>query len=84
MKYKFIWPGFGLIFKYWVAWMTFPGDQYKEVEELLDDEGLIWYDGWNATFWWVINHGWYRMNDKLTSTRDVGSYEEPNDFLYKC
>jgi hypothetical protein len=28
-------------------------------------EGLFWYDGYNATFWYMLNWSWYEMNDKL-------------------
>lgn len=30
-----------------------------------DKEGLHYYDGYIATFWYMLNVEWYRMNNKL-------------------
>lgn len=44
-------------------------------------EGLFYYDGWNATFWYLLNVEWYRMQDLQFSFRNCHhKYEELRDF----
>lgn len=67
-----------MIFDYWKHHMECPVEsiewaKYCETDwhteqppyNLRDAEGLFWYDGHNATFWYMLNLEWYRMNDKL-------------------
>jgi len=58
-----------MIFDYWLNWVTVP---HKTTLWSLsgDAEGLFWYDGHNATFWYMLNVSWYAMNDKLYARTD--------------
>ena len=53
-----------MIFDYWLTWVTVPNETTLWALEA-DWEGLFWYDGHNATFWYMLNVSWYAMNDKL-------------------
>jgi len=68
-----------LIFQYWVAWVTTSHSTPNLFDE---DDGLIWYDGWWSTFWYMLNTSWYEMNDKMTSTTgDTRKYHKTMDFF---
>jgi hypothetical protein len=66
-----------MIFDYWKTHMTCPVEsiewaQSREDDWFVDDqygirqaEGLFWYDGYNSTFWYMLNMSWYKMNNKL-------------------
>ena len=46
-------------------------------------EGIQYYDGWNATFWYMLNHEWFLMNNRLTSAMHCTEvYEEPADIYW--
>jgi hypothetical protein len=53
-----------MIFDYWCYWMKIPYDSVLWAKQH-DNEGLFWYDGYNATFFYLLNVEWYRMNNKL-------------------
>lgn len=55
---------FRMIFDYWCIWMTVPVETNLWFLEG-GNESLMWYDGNNASFWYLLNVEWYRMNDKL-------------------
>ena len=53
-----------MIFDYWKIWMNVSVESNIWCNEG-SDEGLMYYDGNLATFWYMLNVEWYRMNDKL-------------------
>jgi len=53
-----------MIFNYWKIHMACPLETISWSQNH-DDEGIFWYDGYNATFWYLLNVEWYRMNNKL-------------------
>lgn len=80
-----------MIFDYWLNWMSLPerdmswvltvvqppaSPSQTEYPFLEDREGLFWYDGHNATFWYMLNVAWYQMNNTLY---DYTSCKEPFD-----
>jgi hypothetical protein len=71
-----------LIFDYWKIWMRVP------VETNIFgsyNEGLSYCDGEWMTFFYALNHEWYKMNNKkfaFTGCDEV--YEEPRDFENMC
>lgn len=69
-----------LIFDYWKIWMTVPEETNVWCHSW-KWEGLTYYDGYWMTFWYALNHEWYKMNDKhLAYTGCDEFYEEPRDF----
>jgi len=66
-----------LIFDYWKNWVSV-GRDTTLFSLSCDREGLFWYDGYNATFWYMLNVSWYEMNDKLYASQGC---EEPFDTL---
>ena len=55
-----------IIFDYWKHWITLPNDpviwsQTGDSPECRD--GLMWHDGYWATFWYMLNLSWFEMND---------------------
>lgn len=67
-----------MIFDYWKVHMECPVESIESAQSCETDwmdksplfdvrqaEGLFWYDGYNATFWYMLNLSWYEMNDKL-------------------
>lgn len=67
-----------IIIEHWKIWMTVP------VETNIFgsyDEGLSYYDGEWMTFFYALNHDWYKMNNKKYAfTGCDEAYEEPRDF----
>ena len=51
-----------MIFDYWKIWMRVPEETNVWGSY---NEGLGFYDGYSATFWYMLNVEWYRMNNKL-------------------
>lgn len=64
-----------MIFDYWLIWMSCPNETITW-GLMVDKEGLCYYDGYNATFWYFLNVEWYRMNNKLFASTDS---KEPFD-----
>lgn len=58
-----------MIADYWHNWVTVSAENTTWAHDN-DYEGLFWYDGHNATFWYMLNLEWYRMNDKLFAASD--------------
>ena len=59
-----------MIFDYWRHWMQVPQstlDWWLSFNSDEEQEGLGWCDGWNASFWYILNASWYQMNDKLSA-----------------
>lgn len=67
-----------MIFDYWKVHMECPVESIEWGQKCEEDwtkdpepfsirqaEGLFWYDGYNATFWYMLNLSWYEMNDRL-------------------
>ena len=74
-----------LIFDYWKIWMTVPEETNLWVQSHSWEgdgwEGLTYYDGYWMTFWYALNHDWYKMNDRqYAHTGCKHPYEEPRDF----
>ena len=65
-----------MIFDYWAIWVT-DSDPTMAWADLNETEGLIYYNGYNATFWYMLNFSWYLMNDKLYAKTGC---KEPFDF----
>lgn len=61
-----------MIFDYWKIWlfnvMGRENDDY--ILYLVENDGLDWYDGHVASFWYMLNLEWFRMNNKLKSHTD--------------
>lgn len=53
-----------MIFNYWAHHMNLNDDDIRRGHSC-NDEGVSWYDGYNATFWYLLNVEWYRMQNKL-------------------
>lgn len=69
-----------IIFAYWTYWMKAPDETVKWALSG-DREGLGFYDWHLMTFWYALNHEWYKMNDKMFSyTGCEDPYVEPRDF----
>jgi hypothetical protein len=69
-----------LIFDYWKHWMSLPTDTVEWAHYADEGDGLTWYDGYWATFWYMLNLTWFEMNDKMTSeTGDTRTYYPPMD-----
>lgn len=72
-----------IIFEYWRHWITLPNDtvmwsQTGDSPECRD--GLMWHDGYWATFWYMLNLSWFKMNDRMTSaTGEERPYYPPED-----
>ena len=69
-----------LIFYNWKIWMTVP-EKTNLWCHSWGWEGLTYYDGYHMSFWYALNHEWYKMNNKkfaFTGCDEV--YEEPRDF----
>jgi hypothetical protein len=65
-----------MIFDYWKIWMSVPVET-NEWCHSWDGEGLTYCDGNVATFWWLLNVEWYRMNDKLYARTDCKESFDP-------
>lgn len=50
-----------MIFDYWKYWMEAPEDSILWGLEA-DTEGLGFYDGYSATFWYLLNVRWYKIS----------------------
>lgn len=72
-----------VIFDYWKHWITLSNDtvmwsQTGDSPECRD--GLMWHDGYWATFWYMLNLSWFEMNDRMTSaTGEKRPYCPPED-----
>jgi hypothetical protein len=64
-----------MIFDYWKIWMSVPVAT-NEWGLSWDGEGLTYCDGNVATFWYLLNVEWYRMQNKLYARTDC---KEPFD-----
>ena len=55
-----------MIFDYWKYHIECPVETHVYFHKNEPDgEGLHYYDGYNASFWYMLNVEWYRMNNKL-------------------
>lgn len=69
-----------MIASYWAHWIQVDGETINWGFDT-DCEGLAYYDGWNATFWYMLNVEWYRMQDRqFAFTGCTERYEELRDF----
>ena len=60
-----------MIFDYWINHMECPTDTIERMDKNApDNEGLFWWDGYNATFWYMLNLEFYRINNKLLARTD--------------
>ena len=66
-----------MIFDYWKFLMSDPQDSV-EWGLKAGEEGLFWYDGNNADFWYLLNVRWYEMNNKLLARTDCKEPYDPN------
>lgn len=72
-----------MICSYWAHHMRYHCDIVSHADSTDNDgvDGLVYYDGWNATFWYLLNVEWYRMQDKqFAYTGCTERYEELRDF----
>lgn len=61
--------------------MVIPGDSSFLKDRGEEGEGLYWHDGYNASFWYLLNVEWYRMqNRQFAKTNCKVPYCEINDF----
>jgi hypothetical protein len=79
-----------MIFDYWKNWQTVPLStieyvheyEYDENSYIGEGEGLLYCDGYNSTFWYLLNVEWYRMNNKqFANMRSKQNYSDPVDLL---
>jgi hypothetical protein len=69
-----------MIFDYWKHWMLLDSEDIDHLNEFCT-EGISYYDGYNATFWYILNISFYEMNDKLyAKTGCTEPYEILGDF----
>jgi hypothetical protein len=69
-----------MIFDYWKHWMPLNDETIAWVHRELP-EGIIYCDGYNATFWYLLNVRWYEMNNKLyAATGSTEPYWVLSDF----
>jgi hypothetical protein len=69
-----------LIFDHWKIWMSVPVKTILWSHQA-DKEGLGFYDWYCMTFWYALNHDWYKMNNKMYAyTGCEDPYVEPSDF----
>ncbi len=69
-----------MIFDYWKHWMILDSEDNDCINKW-DTEGISYYDGYNATFWYILNVEWYRMQNKLYAfTGCKERYEILRDF----
>lgn len=55
-----------MIFDYWINHMECPTHIIENWDKHdPGNEGIFWYDGHNATFWYMLNIEWYRMQNRL-------------------
>ena len=67
-----------LIFEHWKIWMRVPVETNVWSSY---NEGLSYYDGEWMTFFYALNHDWYKMNNKMYAyTGCEDPYVEPRDF----
>ena len=76
-----------IIFEYWKIWMTIPVD--SNLRSLnVKKEGLGYHRAYDQdwgimSFFYALNHEWYKMNNKKYAfTGCDEEYEEPVDFTY--
>ena len=76
-----------MIFDYWKHWMLLDSEDIDDLNEFCT-EGISYYDGYNATFWYILNISFYEMNDKLYAKAGctepyeiLGDFDE--DYLLK-
>ena len=73
-----------LIFEHWKIWMRVPVETNVWAQSGTSSEckdGLMWYDGYWATFWYMLNLSWFEMNNKMYAyTGCEDPYVEPRDF----
>jgi hypothetical protein len=73
----------GMVFlalDYWVHWIGLESEFIEKTNKGHCTEGLHYYDGYNMTFWYALNHEWYKMNDKMyAKARSEFVYEPPNE-----
>lgn len=68
--------------------MTAPVDSIEWGLEA-GEEGLFWYDGHHANFWYLLNIRWYEMNNRLLARTNCKETYDPNlrdfdeDYLLK-
>ena len=69
-----------MIFDCWKNWLRVPEKTILWSLEG-DKEGLGFYDWYCMTFWYALNHDWYKMNNKMYAyTGCEDAYTEPRDF----
>lgn len=69
-----------MIFDYWCHWMRLDSEDNDCVNKW-NTEGISYYDGYNVTFFYLLNVRWYEMNDKLyAKTGCTEPYEILRDF----
>ena len=67
-----------IIIEHWKIWMGVPEETNAFGSY---DEGLSYYDGEWMTFWYSLNHEWYKMNNKKYAyTGCKEEFVEPRDF----
>lgn len=67
-----------MIFDYWKIWMIVPEETNVWGSY---NEGLGFYDGYNASFWYALNYNFYKMNNKKYAyTGCKEEFVEPGDF----
>jgi len=68
-----------MIFDYWKHWLRVPEKTILWSLEG-DKEGLGFCDWYCMTFWYALNHEWYKMNGKMYAyTGCEDPYVEPID-----
>lgn len=70
-----------MIFDYWKHWLLLDNKDIEYVHKHFSEGISSYYDGYNATFWYLLNVRWYEMNDKHhAKTGCIEKYEILRDF----
>lgn len=62
----------------WAHWMAL-SNETVEWANSCQDEGLMYYDGYHATFWYMLNLEWYRMNNQMYASMTYRDYFNPEN-----
>lgn len=74
----------GTIFDYWCHWISLPNDTIDYANDCCD-EGIAYCDGYHASFWYLLNLEWYRMNNKMyASSINTDYFNSENKFIEPC
>lgn len=68
------------IFDYYIHWLSLPNDTVDYANDCCN-EGIAYCDGYHASFWYLLNLEWCRMNNKMYASfiNDCTDYFNPDN-----